>query len=151
MSKFQAALFLLLHHLVTYKSGYNFKSGILVIYSSNIALLAKCISKYIEQPVFPLGRILWNIAPRECMLKYSPLRKWNKVNLLNQYYHFVQKEEQNIYNINFFDMWHVTYDMSHLTRHMWHVTCDVWHMEGGEHSLKISAPQLFQFGSEGVF
>ena len=38
--------------------------------------------------------------------------------------------------------WHVTRDMWHLPQNMWHVTPDVWHMMEGEHSLKVSAPQL---------
>ena len=33
---------------------------------------------------------------------------------------------------------------------MWHVTCDMWHMLRGEHSLKMSAPQLLQFGIDSV-
>ena len=41
------------------------------------------------------------------------------------------------------DTWHVTYDM-------WHVTCGMWHMMGGEYYLKVSAPQLLQFGSDSV-
>ena len=32
----------------------------------------------------------------------------------------------------------------------WHVTYDTWHMVGGEHSLKISAPQLLRFGIDSV-
>ena len=45
--------------------------------------------------------------------------------------------------------WHVTHDtwhMTHYTWHMihdtWHMTCVMWHVVGGEHSLKVSAPQL---------
>ena len=30
------------------------------------------------------------------------------------------------------------------------MTCDMWHMVGGEHSLKISAPQLLWFGIDSV-
>ena len=30
------------------------------------------------------------------------------------------------------------------------MTCDMWHMVGGEHSLKISAPQLLRFGMDSV-
>ena len=33
---------------------------------------------------------------------------------------------------------------------MKHVTRDMWHMVGGEHCLKISAPQLLQFGIDSV-
>ena len=33
---------------------------------------------------------------------------------------------------------------------MWHVTSYMWHMVGGEHSLKISAPQLLRFGLDSV-
>ena len=33
---------------------------------------------------------------------------------------------------------------------MLHVTHDIWQVGGGEPSLKISAPELEQFGSEGV-
>ena len=43
------------------------------------------------------------------------------------------------------DMWHVTRDTWHLTPDMWHMTCDMWHVVGGEHCLKISAPQLLRF------
>ena len=39
-------------------------------------------------------------------------------------------------------MWHVTHDMWHVTLDMWRVTCDKWQVWGGEHSLKISVPQL---------
>ena len=46
-------------------------------------------------------------------------------------------------------MWHVTCDTWHVTWHVtrdtWHVTHDTWHVWGGEHSLKISAPQLLPF------
>ena len=42
-------------------------------------------------------------------------------------------------------MWHVTRDMWPVRRDTWHVTCNMWHVVGGEHSLKISAPQLFWF------
>ena len=31
-----------------------------------------------------------------------------------------------------------------------HVTVNMWHMEGGEHSLKISALQLLRFGIDSV-
>ena len=48
------------------------------------------------------------------------------------------------------DTWHVTPHTSHLTPHTWHVTHDMWHMVGGEHSLKISAPQLLRFGKDSV-
>ena len=44
-------------------------------------------------------------------------------------------------------MWHMTCDTWHVTCDTWHVTHDRW---GGEPSLKIPAPQLLQFGSEGV-
>ena len=43
-------------------------------------------------------------------------------------------------------MWHSTRDTVHMTGDMWHVTPDMWHTVGGEHSLKISAPQLLRFG-----
>ena len=33
---------------------------------------------------------------------------------------------------------------------MWHLTPDTCHMVGGEHSLKISAPLLLQFGFNDV-
>ena len=36
--------------------------------------------------------------------------------------------------------------MWHLTPDTWHVTHDMWHIVGGEHYLKISAPQLIWFG-----
>ena len=38
----------------------------------------------------------------------------------------------------------------HLTPDTWIVTRDMWHMVGGDHSLKISAPQLLQFGFDSV-
>ena len=38
----------------------------------NIAILDKCISQYTDYPVFNLGSTLWNIAPRECTVKYIP-------------------------------------------------------------------------------
>ena len=48
-------------------------------------------------------------------------------------------------------------DTLHLTRYIWHVTCDMWlvtydmwHMMGGEHSLKMSAPQLIRLGIDSV-
>ena len=56
-----------------------------------------------------------------------------------------------------YDTWHVTPDMWNVTPDMWHMTCDTWHdtwhvthgtMVEGEHSLKISAPQLLRFGQE---
>ena len=47
-------------------------------------------------------------------------------------------------------MWHVTCDMWHMTCDMWHVTHDMWQVGGGEPSLKISAPQLLRFPSEGL-
>ena len=40
--------------------------------------------------------------------------------------------------------------MWHLTPDTWYVTRDMWHMVGGEHSLKISAPQLSLFGIDSV-
>ena len=44
----------------------------------------------------------------------------------------------------------MTPDTWHLTPDTWHVTLDMWHMVGGEHSLKISAPQLLRFGIDSV-
>ena len=38
----------------------------------------------------------------------------------------------------------------YVTRYMWHVTCDTCQVEGGEPSLKMSAPLLLPFGNEGV-
>ena len=43
-------------------------------------------------------------------------------------------------------MWHLTRDNWHVTPDTWHMTRDMWHMMGGEHSFKISAPQLLWFG-----
>ena len=40
--------------------------------------------------------------------------------------------------------------MGHLTLNTLHVACDMWHMVGGEHSLKMSAPQLLRFGIDSV-
>ena len=57
--------------------------------------------------------------------------------------HFVKK------NITL-DTSHVTPDTWHLTRDTWHVTPDMWHMVGGEHSLKLSAPQFLRFGIDSV-
>ena len=37
-----------------------------------------------------------------------------------------------------------------MTRDPYLVTCDMWHKVGGEHFLKISAPQLYGFGIDGV-
>ena len=42
-------------------------------------------------------------------------------------------------------MWHVTCDTWHVKHDTWHVTRDTWHVWGGQHSLKISAPQLSPF------
>ena len=52
-----------------------------------------------------------------------------------------QKEEKGTY-----DMGHVKCDKLYVTYDTWHMT---WHMEGGKHSLKISAPYFFWFVSEG--
>ena len=41
------------------------------------------------------------------------------------------------------DTWHMTHDM-------WHVKHDMWHMVGGEHSFKISFPQLLCFGIDSI-
>ena len=46
--------------------------------------------------------------------------------------------------------WYVTHDMWHMTCDTWHVTHDMWHMVGGEHSHKMSAPELLQFGIDSV-
>ena len=42
--------------------------------------------------------------------------------------------------------------MWHMTRDMWRAACDIWHLKhgGGEHSFKMSAPQLLRFGIDGV-
>ena len=55
------------------------------------------------------------------------------------------------------EIWHVTHDTWHMTHDTWHMTHDTWHMThgtwkvgGGGLSVKISAPYLLQFGSEGV-
>ena len=48
------------------------------------------------------------------------------------------------------DTWHVTPDTWHATCDTRHVTYDIWHMMVGEHSLKISASQLFWFGIDNV-
>ena len=53
----------------------------------------------------------------------------------NKLHHFVKKKKIKNKKYN----WQLTCDM-------WHVTCIMWHMVGGEHSLKISAPQLLWFG-----
>ena len=45
-------------------------------------------------------------------------------------------------------MWHLTPDIRHLTPDIWHVTQGTW--LGGEHFLKISAPQLLWFGINSV-
>ena len=37
-----------------------------------------------------------------------------------------------------------------MTPDTWHVTGEMWQMVGGEHSLKMSAPQLLRFGIDGV-
>ena len=47
-------------------------------------------------------------------------------------------------------MWNLTWDTWHATPDKWHVTPAIWHMVGGEHSLKISAPQLLLFGIDNV-
>ena len=39
------------------------------------------------------------------------------------------------------EMWHVTHDM---------VQIDMWRMVGGEHYLKMSAPQLLRFEMDSV-
>ena len=44
----------------------------------------------------------------------------------------------------------MTRDTWHMPPDIWHLTCDMWHMVGGEHSLKISAPQLSRFGRDSV-
>ena len=38
------------------------------------------------------------------------------------------------------DLWHVTHDMWLVTCDTWHATHDIWRVEGGDSSLKISAP-----------
>ena len=40
--------------------------------------------------------------------------------------------------------------MLHVIRDTWHMTCDMGHKVRGEHSLKISAPQLLWFGIDSV-
>ena len=81
-----------------------------------------------------------------------------------------KEEEKNYTGHVTCDMWHMICDIWHMTRDMWHVTCDMWHVTcymlhvtfdtwhvtldtgqvgAGEPSLKISAPQLLQFGSDG--
>ena len=58
-----------------------------------------------------------------------------------------QTSSTNLKKIVTHDTWHVTHDLLHPTPDMWHPTYDMWHMVGaGEHSFKISAPQLFRFG-----
>ena len=51
-------------------------------------------------------------------------------------------------------MWHATPDTWHVTRYVtqdtWHVSRTMWRMVRGEHSLKISAPQLLQIGIKSV-
>ena len=39
---------------------------------------------------------------------------------------------------------------SHQKHDTWNMTVDMWDMVGGEHSLKISAPQLLRFGIDSV-
>ena len=70
---------------------------IVEINSCNIALL----DKYTEHPVFALGSILWNIAPREWTVKYCPPREGNAEYQLFQY-HPALKNNTNInYNGHF--------------------------------------------------
>ena len=57
----------------------------------------------------------------------------------DKFHHFVKKQKK-----------HGTRDTWHVTPDTWHITHDMWHMVGGEHSLKISAPQLLQFGIDSV-
>ena len=40
--------------------------------------------------------------------------------------------------------------LSNKNCHTWYVTYDMWQVWAGEHSLKISAPYISRFGSEGV-
>ena len=40
-------------------------------------------------------------------------------------------------------LWRMICDMWHVTCHTWHVTPDLWHLLGDEHSLQISALQLW--------
>ena len=51
-------------------------------------------------------------------------------------HHFVKKQKT----------WQVTRDKWHMTPDRWHLTRDMRHMVGGEHSFKMSAPQLLRFG-----
>ena len=48
------------------------------------------------------------------------------------------------------DMWYFTRDAWHMTHDTWNVKCDTWQVKGRESFLKISAPWLSRFGSEGV-
>ena len=50
--------------------------------------------------------------------------------------HFVKKKK----------MWHLTRATWPMAHDTWLMTCDMWHMAVGEHSHKISGPQLLWFG-----
>ena len=62
------------------------KNGILKLYSSNIALLDIYDSQDTEHPVLALASILWKIVPKECTVRYYPLREGNTEIKLFQYY-----------------------------------------------------------------
>ena len=66
--------------------------------SFNIYLLDKCISQYTEHPVFAIGSIMCNIAPRKCTLKYCPPREWNTENQLFQYYPSLEDDTEIDHN-----------------------------------------------------
>ena len=72
-----------------------------------------------------------------CLSKHSlSSRKSMKRSTTNYLHHNVKKQQQK-------NKWHMTPDT-------WHVKCHMWCMVGGEHSLKISASQLLQFGIDSV-
>ena len=64
-------------------------------------------------------------------------------------HHIVKKKTKKM---NESDMGHLTPDTWHRTPDNWHVTCNMWPVTrgGGEHSLKILAPQLFRFWKDSV-
>ena len=53
-------------------------------------------------------------------------------------------------NIYLRDTWHVTRGLWYVACDMLHVTRDMWPMVGGEHYLKMSAPQLLRFRIDSV-
>ena len=56
------------------------------IYYFNITLLDQCISYYTKLLVCAQGSILWNIAPRECTVKYFPPREGSTENEIFQFH-----------------------------------------------------------------